>query len=121
ELPPAALELASRLFNLARAGDTVTLASYLTAGIPSNLTNHEGNTLLMLASYSGHAETTQMLLDKGADPNVVNSKGQSPLAGAMFKGWDEVVSVLDRGGAERRAGQPNAEDCAIMFKRERWI
>lgn len=116
-LPPAALDLAAKLFDLARAGETATLQQYVTAGIPKNLTNASGDTLLMLASYHGHAETAKMLLDAGADANVLNARGQSPIAGAVFKGYDEVVRVLYQGGADLEAGQPNAIDCARMFKR----
>lgn len=59
-----------------------------------------------------------MLVDAGADPNVLNGRGQSPIAGAVFKGWDEVVRVLYQGGADIGLGQPNAVDCARMFKRD---
>jgi len=116
-LPPAALDLAAKLFDLARAGTTPTLQSYLSAGIPKNLTNSSGDTLLMLASYHGHAETARMLLENGANANVLNARGQSPIAGAVFKGYDEVVRALFEGGADVRLGQPNAVDCARMFKR----
>jgi ankyrin repeat protein len=118
DLPPAALELAARLFDLAREGDTPTLQQYVTAGIPKNLTNASGDTLLMLSAYHGKAETAKMLLDNGADANVLNGRGQSPIAGAVFKGYDDVVRVLYQGGADIQAGQPNAIDCARMFKRE---
>ena len=116
-LPPAALDLAAKLFDLARNGDTTTLQQYVSAGIPKNLTNASGDTLLMLASYHGHAETAKLLVDTGADPNVLNARGQSPIAGAVFKGYDDVVRVLYQGGADIRLGQPNAVDCARMFKR----
>lgn len=118
DLPPAALDLAAKLFDLARSGTTPTLHHYLTAGIPPNLTNATGDTLLMLAAYHGHAATTQMLLDCGADPNVLNGRGQSPLAGAVFKGFEDVVGVLVGAGADVGAGQPNAVECARMFRRE---
>ncbi|RMZ69827.1 ankyrin [Pyrenophora seminiperda CCB06] len=117
ELPPAALDLAARLFDLARSGDTSTLSQYVSAGVPKNLTNASGDTLLMLASYHGHAETAKMLLDNGADANVLNGRGQSPIAGAVFKGFDDVVRALYEGGADVEKGQPNAVDCARMFKR----
>jgi ankyrin repeat protein len=52
ELPPAALDLATKLFDLARCGTTDVLSQYLQAGIPPNLTNSSGDTLLMLASVS---------------------------------------------------------------------
>jgi ankyrin repeat protein len=117
-LPPAALDLAAKLFDLARNGDTATLSAYMSAGVPKNLTNASGDTLLMLAAYHGNAETTKSLLDAGADPNVLNARGQSPIAGAVFKGWDDVVRVLFEGGADVSNGQPNAVDCARMFKRD---
>ena len=117
ELPPAALDLAARLFDLARSGDTSTLSQYISAGVPKNLTNASGDTLLMLTSYHGHAETVKMLLDNGADANVLNGRGQSPMAGAVFKGYDDVVRALYEGGADVEKGQPNAVDCARMFKR----
>jgi ankyrin repeat protein len=117
-LPPEALELAAKLFDYARAGDVQSLSQYLTAGIPTNLTNHEGNTLLMLAAYNGQKDAVELLLSKNADTNVLNGRGQSPIAGAVFKGYDEIVKLLVDGGADVRLGQPNAVDCAKMFKRE---
>jgi ankyrin repeat protein len=118
QLPPEALALASKLFDFAREGKTAELDQYITAGIPVNLTNHEGNTLLMLASYGGRLETAKMLLEKNADPNVLNERGQSPIAGCVFKGHDEIAKLLMENGADLRAGQPNAIDSARMFKRE---
>jgi ankyrin repeat protein len=117
-LPPEALDLAAKLFDLARDGQTNDLSTYLTQGIPPNLTDSRGNTLLMLAAYHDHADTVTMLLGKGADPNAANDRGQSPLAGAVFKGFEDVVKVLVQGGADVWGGQPNAVECAKMFKRE---
>jgi ankyrin repeat protein len=117
-LPPEALALAAKLFDYARAGDVASLSPYLTAGIPTNLTNHEGNTLLMLAAYNGQKDTVELLISKGADTNVLNARGQSPIAGAVFKGYDEIVKLLVEGDADIKLGQPNAIDCARMFKRD---
>jgi len=116
-LPPEAIELATKLFNYARSGSTPELEQYITAGIPVNLTNQTGDTLLMLAAYHGHDGTVKRLLELGADPDAVNVKGQAPIAGAVFKGHDEVVKVLFEAGADVTAGHPNARDCAVMFKR----
>ncbi|WOO85266.1 Putative ankyrin repeat protein [Vanrija pseudolonga] len=117
-LPPEAIALAGKLFDLARAGTTADLEQYIDAGIPANLTNQSGDTLLMLAAYHGHADTVKMLLGKGADPDALNAKGQSPIAGAVFKLHNDVVHTLLDGGADIHAGQPNALDCAKMFKRD---
>ncbi|MFE4462784.1 ankyrin repeat domain-containing protein, partial [Nocardia tengchongensis] len=50
-MSPEVLELAGKIFDLARTGDAATLAAYLDAGVPVNLTNDNGDTLLMLAAY----------------------------------------------------------------------
>lgn len=118
DLPPAALDLAAKLFDLAREGNTATLKQYIDAGVPKNLTNSSGDTLLMLTSYHGHAETAKMLLNAGSDPNSLNGRGQSIIAGAVFKGYEDVVKVLFEAGADVTNGQPNAVDCARMFKRD---
>ncbi|MGI6869644.1 ankyrin repeat domain-containing protein [Amycolatopsis sp. 3B14] len=109
------IELWSRVFQMAREGQTETLAAYVDAGIAVNLTNDRGDTLVMLAAYHGHAGTVKALLDRGADPNRLNDRGQSPLAGAVFKNDPDVVKALLEGGADPAAGTPSAVDTARMF------
>jgi ankyrin repeat protein len=115
---PEVLQLAAKVFELARHGDTDTLAAYVDAGVPANLTNDKGDSLLMLAAYHGHAAAVSALLERGADPNRVNERGQTPIAGAAFKGEEEVLRVLLAAGADPRAGSPSAVDTARMFGRE---
>lgn len=115
---PEVLELAQKIFGLARHGDTDTVAAYVDAGVPANLTNDNGDSLLMLAAYHGHATVVRALLDRGADPDRPNDKGQMPIAGAVFKGEDEVVRVLLEGGADPRAGEPSAVETARMFEKK---
>ncbi|MES4903631.1 MULTISPECIES: ankyrin repeat domain-containing protein [unclassified Streptomyces] len=114
---PEVLQLAAKVFDLARHGDTDTLAAYVDAGVPANLTNDKGDSLLMLAAYHGHAATVSSLLRRGADPNRLSESGQTPIAGATFKGEDEVLRVLLAGGADPRAGSPSAVEAARMFGR----
>jgi uncharacterized protein len=111
-------KLATRLFDMARRGDTAGLDAYLAAGVPPDLNNQSGDTLVMLAAYHGHAATVDALVVHGADPNRANDKGQTPIAGAVFKGEVEVVEALLRGGADPRLGHPNAVDTARMFGRD---
>lgn len=115
ELDPELIELCAKVFGFARAGEAETLAAYVDAGVPANLTNDSGDTLVMLAAYHGHAATVAALLDRGADPNRLNDRGQSPLAGAVFKGEREVVAALIAGGADPTAGKPTAVETARMF------
>ncbi|THH03420.1 hypothetical protein EW145_g6265 [Phellinidium pouzarii] len=120
-LPQETLDFAGKVFNLAREGGDELLSAYVGAGLPPNLMNEKGNTLLMLAAYNGHASTVRILFSKGADLNRLNDNGQSPLAGAIFKNEEEVVRTLVELGADPRAGTPNAIDTAKVFKRTEWL
>ncbi|RLL67530.1 ankyrin repeat domain-containing protein [Streptomyces sp. Z26] len=114
---PEVFMLAAKIFDLARHGDTDTVAAYVDAGVPVNLTNDKGDSLLMLAAYHGHPDVVRTLLTRGADPDRPNDKGQTPLAAAVFKGGDEVIEALLDSGADPRAGQPSAVDTARMFEK----
>ncbi|MFE5732820.1 ankyrin repeat domain-containing protein [Streptomyces sp. NPDC056528] len=112
---PEVIELASRVFDLARTGDAEALAAYVDAGVPANLTNDRGDTLVMLAAYHGHAAAVSALLERGAEADRANDRGQTPLAGAVFKGEGDVIRALLAGGANPEAGTPSAVDTARMF------
>jgi ankyrin repeat protein len=109
--------IAHACFDFARAGDTERLRAYVEHGVPANLTDAAGNTLLMLAAYHGHAKTVSALVDLGADPDRTNDRGQSPLAGAIFKGEDDVVAALLVAQADPDVGTPSARATAEMFDR----
>ena len=78
----------------ARCGETEPLVAMVKAGLPVNLADAKGNSLLMLATYHGHAETALMLLGHGADVDRRNDRGQTPLGGAAFKGERDIVALL---------------------------
>lgn len=109
--------LAHWLFDRARAGEETRVAAYVDAGAPVDMANENGDTMLMLAAYNGHAGTVRALLERGADANRPNDRGQTPLAGAVFKGEAEVVAVLLGAGADPDAGTPTARATAQMFGR----
>ncbi|HJW00284.1 MAG TPA: ankyrin repeat domain-containing protein [Arthrobacter sp.] len=111
------LELAHKLFQAAREGDTGLLRGYLGAGAPATMTNAAGDSLLMLAAYHGHAETVRLILEHGAEADTANDRGQTPLAGAAFKGYTDVARVLLDAGADPDAGTPSAREAARMFAR----
>ena len=115
---PEVLDLASRLFDMARDGDAATLAAYLDAGVPVNLTNTNGDTLVMLAAYHGHEAAVAALIARGADVDRHNKRGQTPLAGAVFKNDTTIIDLLLRADADSRAGSPSALETARFFKRE---
>jgi len=112
------LALAHALFDAAREGNSALLGGYLAAGAPATLTTATGDTLLMLASYHGHADAVRLILAHGGDANTANDRGQTPLAGAVFKGYPDVVQVLVDAGADPDAGSPSARAAAQMFARD---
>ena len=109
------IELARHLFDLARAGGTAELDGYLALGIPANLRDEAGNSLLMLAAYHGHAATVRALAARGADVDRLNDDGRSPLAGAVFRGHRDVVEALVALGASATLGAPSAIATARLF------
>lgn len=114
---PDLVELATKVFELARTGEAATLAAYIDAGVPVNLTNDNGDTLLMLAAYHGHRAAVTALLERGADPDRANDRGQTPAAGAVFKGEDDILKALLAAGADPDAGTPSARESASVFGR----
>jgi uncharacterized protein len=112
------LDLASRIFDWARSGDAATLAAYVDAGVPVNLTNTNGDTLLMLAAYYGHESAVAALVERGADVDRHNNRGQTPLAGAVFKNETTIMELLLRAGADPLAGSPSALETARFFGRD---
>lgn len=55
-----------------------------------------GNTALILAARSGHAETCALLLDYGADPLAQNNHRQTARDVATSMGHENVVMLLDK-------------------------
>jgi ankyrin repeat protein len=115
-IDPGVIELARRVFDLAREGSTEELAAYVDSGVPANLTNDKGDTLLILAAYHGHPETVGALLDRGADHSRVNDRGQTALAAAVFRQSAETVTRLVAAGADPDAGGPSARATAVFFE-----
>jgi len=115
------VEFAHRILDMARNGETERLTAYVDEGVPVNLTDPQGNTLLMLAAYHGHEATVRALLERGAEPDRLNDRGQSPLAGAVFQGAIGVVHALVEAGADPMAGTPSAIDSARMFGRDEML
>ena len=109
--PPAldeeTIAFAQRIFQHTRAGHADELAQVLDMGLPPNLRNEKGDSLLMLACYHGHAEVARALLEHGGDPELANDRGQTHLAGAAFKGDAKIVRLLLGHGAHVNGSGPD--------------
>lgn len=113
--PEQTARVVALAMDLARAGETEELGEFLDHGLPVDCQDEDGNTLLMLAAYHGHAATVRALAERGADVDLRNDRDQAPVAGALFKGEAEVVRVLVDAGADLDAGTPTARAAAEMF------
>ncbi|MFF3866297.1 ankyrin repeat domain-containing protein [Micromonospora sp. NPDC001898] len=115
DLDAETLAFAHRMFDLARGGATEELRANVDAGLPVNLTNDKGDTLLILAAYHNHPDTVAALLARGADHARVNDRGQTALAAAVFRRNPDTVRALLTAGADPEHGGPSALDTARFF------
>ncbi|WP_320066277.1 ankyrin repeat domain-containing protein [Micromonospora sp. RTGN7] len=115
DLDAETLAFAHRMFDLARGGVTDELSANVDAGLPVNMTNDKGDTLLILAAYHNHQDTVAALLARGADHGRINDRGQTALAAAVFRQNAETVRALLAAGADPAHGGPSAEETARFF------
>jgi ankyrin repeat protein len=115
DLTPAELAFLQSTFEHARNGDLHRLVEHLDAGVPVNLTNSAGDTLLILAAYHTHSDVVQTLLERGADHTRVNDKGQTALAAAVFRQDRGIVTALLDAGADPDLGPKSAVAIAGFF------
>ena len=86
----------------------------LERGLPPNLQNTRGDTLLMLAAYHSHTGAVGTLLDHGADPDILNDQGQTPLMGAAFRGDQATAELLVARGAGLDVSAPGGKTALMM-------
>ncbi|MCW4384790.1 ankyrin repeat domain-containing protein [Salinibacterium sp. SYSU T00001] len=103
------------IFEMARSGQTEELARVLDAGVPANLTNAKGDSLLILAAYHQHDEAVEALLARGADVDRVNDMGQTAMACAVFRNNAPIVRRLLASGADPDLGSHTALEIARQF------
>lgn len=103
------------MFDLARAGETAQLIPHIEGGVPVNLTNARGDSLLILAAYQQHAGTVDALISRGADVDRVNSMGQTAMSCAVFRNNKDIVTALLKAGADPELGANTALEIAQQF------
>ncbi|MUN55120.1 ankyrin repeat domain-containing protein [Kocuria koreensis] len=115
ELSDQELEALHQIFDLAREGQTQQLAAVLDQGVPVNLTDPKGDTLLILGAYREHPDVVALLLERGADVDRLNDRGQTALASAIFRNNREIADALLDAGADPSLGSQSAGAIAEFF------
>jgi len=115
ELTEDELDLLRQSFEWARTGDVARMAQLLTKGVPSNLTNDRGDTLLILAAYHRQEEMVRLLLEHRADVERFNDNGQTALGAAIFRQSPAIVALLLEACADPDAGPKSARQVAEFF------
>ncbi|MFJ6418773.1 ankyrin repeat domain-containing protein [Paeniglutamicibacter sp. NPDC091659] len=103
------------IFDLAREGEAEKLMAIIDQGIPVDLTDSKGDTLMILAAYKGHDAIVAGLLERGADINRLNDKGQGALTCAVFRKNEPLTRFLLQNGADPKLGAQNALAVTDMF------
>ncbi|WP_120002809.1 ankyrin repeat domain-containing protein [Nesterenkonia muleiensis] len=115
ELTDEQLEFLNSLFDRARNGQTDELLGLIDQGIPVNLTNAQGDTLLILAAYNDHADLALGLIQREADVDRLNDRGQGALSCAVFRQNQQITSLLLEAGADPHLGEQSAYAVIDIF------
>lgn len=94
---PAALAASDFLEDLVASierDDKLGVMGALSQGLPVDVMDSNGNTMLMHAAKGGRVKVTQFLLDSGADPNIMAVNGATSLMLAVNGGHAGTVAVL---------------------------
>ena len=88
------------------SSDVLELLLKEDTGIDINQKDSKGNTVLHLASYSGHSKCVTILIQYGANIDEINEDGCTPLLVAIKYASVELIFILISAGAD-----VNAMDC----------
>ena len=82
------------VFEAARCGDTDAVKAYLDSGIPVDLTDEEGRTILHCAAGKGQIKVVELLIERGCRIDLVDNNGWTPSICAIAHGCKETCQLL---------------------------
>jgi outer membrane protein OmpA-like peptidoglycan-associated protein len=97
------------MVNAVKNNDITKVESLLDQGVSPNLKTEDGKTILMLATYLGHADIAKLLIEKGAEVNAKDNDGKTALMYAAEPGHVDMARLLLNNGAELKATDNNGE------------
>jgi ankyrin repeat protein len=113
--PDPANALVDGVFALAREGRTGPLGEMIDAGIPVDILNARGDSLLIVAAYAQQRDTVRELLRRGADTALQNASGQTAVVCAVFRNDEAILRDLLQAGADPELGAHSAGRVAEQF------
>lgn len=116
ELSNQEIEFLNSIFDLVRDNKPIALESLLTQGIPVDLTNSNGDSLLILAAYHEQEQIVDLLLKHGANLDVLNDRGQTALVCAVFRNNAVLAQKLLDAGADVSLGHQSPKEVARFFQ-----
>jgi ankyrin repeat protein len=81
-------------------GDPAIVESLLKAGADLAVTNHDGETPLMIAAGSGQMEVVRVLLENGANVAAKDRQQHTALSWALGNGHSAIATLLREAGAK---------------------
>ncbi len=85
-------------------GDVAAIKEMLDSGVdPNGVSELQGFTALMGASFKGRGDIVKLLLAAGANPNAAAGKGETALIFAATHGHVDIVNMLVSAGADAGA------------------
>ena len=82
------------IFEAAQCGDTATVKGCLDLGVPVDLTDEAGWSLLHHAAALGQVEVINLLCEKGCHVDLIDNEGRTPLHYAATNGDIETIRLL---------------------------
>mmetsp|Transcript_770 Transcript_770/g.1282 ORF Transcript_770/g.1282 Transcript_770/m.1282 type:complete len:237 (+) Transcript_770:102-812(+) len=79
------------IFSYARHGRCADMERLLDRGIPLNVRDEYGNTILTIACQNGNKKVAKAVLRRGADINARNHKGNTPLHYCFHYGYGDTL------------------------------
>ena len=82
-------------FAAAREGNSRDIKIYAQYGGNVKVTNNKSYTPFILATYNGHTDAAETLLQVGADACALDNKGNNAFMDVAFKGHQQVATWFD--------------------------
>ena len=109
------LEVIEGTFDLARQGRVGPLGEMIDAGVPIDVQNARGDTLLIVSAYAEQPDVVADLIRRGAALDIVNGNGQTAVACAVFRRNEQLLRMLLDARADPDAGMNTAAAIADQF------